>query len=233
MKKIILVGLLACCLGACTFTSGSGDIVTSTRNTGSFTGLSVSGGFDVEVRTGSPYKVVVEADDNLIEDVETRVEAGRLKIKMNEHTKARNAHLKVFVTAPAITDLQSSASADITVIGDLSADRTIHVRASSGSSITADLDAPAVQAEASSGSDIDLAGRTKNFDGDCSSGASIDAGDLLSENTRAEASSGASLQVHASVQLDAKASSGGTVKYRGAAAVVKKESSGGNIEKVN
>ncbi len=230
---MLLVGLLAGSLVCCRYKSGSGDIVTSSRNTGDFTGVSAGGGFDVEIKTGSPYKVVVEADDNLIEEVETKVEGGRLRIRMRESMNVRDAHLKVFVTAPIISNLQSSASANINVIGVLSADKTINVRASGGSSIHADLDAPGVDADASSGAELDLTGRTRNLQAQASSGASINADELLSENTVAQTSSGASLDVHASVKLDAKASSGGTVKYRGPAAVVKKESSGGNIEKVN
>jgi hypothetical protein len=233
MNKMLLVGLLAVSLVSCTSTSGSGDIITSNRNTGDFTRLSAAGGFEVEVKTGSACKVVVEADDNLIEDVETRVEGGTLKIRMRDRLNVRNAHLKVFVTAPMLSDIQSSASADINVIGSLSADRTMVVKASSGSSIHADLDAPGVDADASSGAELDLTGRTRDLQAQASSGATINADELLSESTVAETSSGASVDVHASVKLNAKASSGGTVKYRGPASVVKKESSGGSIEKVN
>ena len=187
----------------------------------------------MEVRPGSPYKVVVEADDNLMNDIETTVEGGKLKIRMKDRINVRNAHLKVFVNAPTLNSLESSAAADMNVIGVLSADQTIRVKASSGSSIKADVDAPAVDADASSGSELDLSGRTRSLNAQSSSGASINADELLSENTTAETSSGASADVHASVQLNAKASSGGTVKYRGAGTVVKKESSGGNLEKAN
>jgi hypothetical protein len=233
MKKFLLVVLIGCAMVSCRYRSGSGDIVTSTRNLGSFNGVSAAGAFEVEVKIGSPYKVVVEADDNLIDDVETAVEGGKIKIRMRDHLNVRNAHLKVFITAPSFNSIQSAASADITVVGTLSEDETIRLNASSGGSITATVDAPGVKADASSGADINLEGRTKNFEAESSSGASLDAGDLLSENTTASTSSGASLEVHASVKLDAKASSGGTVKYRGPANVVKKASSGGNIEKVN
>lgn len=233
MKKIILIVLVAGVMVSCRFTSGSGDIVTSNRNPGNFTGVSAGGGFEVEIKIGSPHKVVVEADDNLIDDVETMVEGGKLKIRMRDHINARNAHLKVFITAPTLTSIQGSASAEINVIGDLSADETIRMNASSGSSISATVDAPGVEADASSGAEIDLGGRTRNFDAQSSSGASVNARDLLSEKTKASTSSGASVEVHASVQLEARASSGGSVKYRGPASVVKKESSGGNIEKVN
>lgn len=233
MKKILLVGLITGLMVSCRFRSGSGDIVTSNRDPGNFSGVSAGGGFEVEIKQGSPSSVMVEADDNLVEDVETMVEGGKLKIRMRDHINVRNAHLKVFITAPSITSLQSSASADINVVGNLEAGETIRVNASSGSSISATLDAPRVEADASSGAEIDLGGRTRNFDAQSSSGASVNARDLLSESTKASTSSGASVEVHASVQLEARASSGGTVKYRGPASVVKKESSGGNIEKVN
>lgn len=233
MKNILALIVLMSLLSSCRFTSGSGDIVTSNRNTSDFKSVSAGGGFDVEIRTGSNYKVMVEADDNLIDDIETTVEGGQLKIRMRKNLNVRNAHLKIFVTAPSITSIQSSASADIVVAGNLRADETIRFKASSGSSIKASIDAPATEADASSGAQIDIDGRTRNFDVQASSGADVDADKLLSENTTAQSSSGGTADVHASVTLHARASSGGTVNYRGAATVVKKENSGGSINKNN
>ena len=233
MKNILLIILMIGALASCRFTSGSGDIVTSNRNIEDFRSVSAGGGFDVEIRTGSNYKVMVEADDNLIEDIETTVEGGQLKIRMKKNLNVRNAHLKIFVTAPSITNIESSASADIVVAGNLQADETIRFKASSGSSIKASIDAPAAEADASSGAQIDIDGRTRNLDVQASSGADVDADKLLSENTTAQTSSGGTADVHASVTLHAKASSGGTVNYRGVATVVKKENSGGSINKNN
>ena len=154
-----------------------------------------------------------------------------MKIKLRDDFNLHDAHMKIFITAPSITSINSAASAEVTVIDDLSEEETIRFKASSGSSIKAGLNAPAVTADASSGAQIDLSGRTKNFTVEGSSGASVDADNLLSENTTVQTSSGATVDVHASVSLTAKASSGGSINYRGAASVVKKESSGGNIDK--
>ncbi|MEP7238616.1 MAG: DUF2807 domain-containing protein, partial [Ferruginibacter sp.] len=54
---------------------------------------------------------------------------------------------------------------------------------------------------------------------------------LLSENTTADVSSSADLQVHASVILNARASSSGSVEYKGGATVQKSENSSGSVEK--
>ncbi|HSN59569.1 MAG TPA: head GIN domain-containing protein [Ferruginibacter sp.] len=231
MKKLLLILSIICFVSACQYKSGSGNIITQTRNLGDFAGVNVGGGFEVEIKIGSNRKVVVEADDNVIDDIETSIDNGQLKISLRNGMSYNNVHMKVFVTAPEINKINSSASADVEVKDELSSENKIVLNASSGSSIKATLNAPEANADASSGAEINLEGRTKNFDAQASSGASVKASDLLSENTIAESSSGGTVEVHASVKLNAKANSGGTVSYRGAANVVSNENSGGSINK--
>ncbi len=233
MKKFLAIVSIICFFTACGYKKGSGVTVTQNRNTDNFTGVSVGGNFDVEIKTGSDTKVRIEADDNVIDDIETRVENNQLKISMKNGMSYNNVHMKVFITAPKINKISSSASADVNVIDALASDEKIIINASSGSSVKAAVNAPGTEADASSGAEIDLTGRTQKFDVEVSSGASVDAYELLSENTKVQTSSGATAQVHASIQLDASASSGGSVSYRGAAALIKKQSSGGTVEKKN
>ncbi len=231
MKKILLFVTIICLATACQYKSGSGDLVTQTRNLGDFTGVDVGGGFDVEIKTGSSIKVVVEADDNVIDDIKTSIDNGQLKISLKNGMSYNDVHMKVFVTAPEINKISGSASADVEVKDELSSENKIVLNASSGSSIKATLNAPETNADASSGAEINLKGRTRNFDAQSSSGASVNASDLLSENTIASSSSGGTVEVHASVKLNAKASSGGSVSYRGAATVISNVNSGGSINK--
>ena len=152
---------------------------------------------------------------------------------MSNGMSYNDVHMKVFVTVSDLNKINSSAAADVDVKDELSSDNTIDLSASSGSSIKVIINAPEAKADASSGGEIEISGRTKNFDVEVSSGSSVHASKLLSENTIAEASSGGTAEVHASVQLDAKASSGGTISYKGAATAITKESSGGSINKSN
>ncbi|MEP7166041.1 MAG: head GIN domain-containing protein [Ferruginibacter sp.] len=229
MKKLLIIVLSFSILVGCRYRKGSGNIVTERRNTASFTGLSVGGGFDVEIKSGPP-EVLVEADDNIIKFIETIVVGGELKIRL-DHINLRNAHLKVYITAPELNSIKSSASAKIEAIDVLKSEKGISLQSSSGSEIKAELEAPEITAHASSGGELNLSGRTRDLNAESSSGSTINAKSLLSEHTIVSASSGASADVHASLTLDASASSGANVTYRGAANVKKSVSSGGEVEK--
>ncbi len=229
MKKILMIILAISVLGACRYKRGSGNIITEKRNTGSFTGIMVAGGFEVEVKNG-PVDVIVESDDNIIKYIRTDVVNGVLKIRMDQ-INLNDAHLKVYITAPEINNIKTSASANVEAKDVLKSGEAIRLHSSSGSEIKAELDAPDVFADASSGSQIDLSGKTRNFDAESSSGSTVNANGLLSENTTARVSSGATAEVHASLTMNATASSGGNIKYRGAGTVKKSVSSGGSVEK--
>jgi hypothetical protein len=56
---------------------------------------------------------------------------------------------------------------------------------------------------------------------------------LVANEVKADASSGSSIRVHASLKLNASASSGASVHYSGkAASITKVESSGGSVSKI-
>lgn len=230
MKNLLIVFASLLFFSACRYRTGSGNIVTEKRSTGSFTGVSAAGGFQVEIKNGPAEEVTVEADDNLIKYIETDVSGGQLRIRLKVHN-VNDAHLKVFITAPEINKLNASAAADIEAKDGLKSSGEINLQASSAAKITTAVDAPSVKADASSAGEISLSGRTKNFTAESSSGSNIKASQLLSENTVATASSGASAHVHASVTLEANASSGGNINYLGGANVKVSQSSGGSVNK--
>lgn len=217
-------------LGSCRYKTGSGNIISETRSAANFEGISVGGGFEVEVKTGESTSVMVEADDNIMKYIETTVSGGTLRIRTEGMNNYSDVHMKVFITAPAIKRIKASASAEVDVL-DMLAGNDLTFGASSGASIKAAVDAPRVSADASSGASIDLKGKTRSYAAGASSGAEIRSRDLLSENTTVKASSGASAGVHASVSLNASASSGASVTYQGAATLSQSVSSGGSVSK--
>jgi len=230
MQKLVILFTAVLFLSACRYKTGSGNIVTEVRETGSFTGVSVSGGFEVELRQSGNEEVVVEADDNIIKYINTKVGKGELVINLDD-LNVHDAHLKVLISAPSINSIKVSAGSDFLVKDELKSGEKIRLKASSGSHIKSAVDAPEVEADASSAGEISISGRTRDFNAETSSGASILAKELLSENTVVQASSGSTAKVHASVKLEAKASSGASITYRGAASVQKSTSSGGAVEK--
>lgn len=218
-------------LNACNIKEGSGNIVSETRTTGGFDGVRVGGGFEVDITKGETHSVIIEADDNLIRNIETNVNNGMLVIKSRNNS--RNAHLKAIITTPELNRVDASASANVDVKGAFTSPGDVHYEASSAADIKADIITPEVNTNASSGGEITLTGRTRKFKGSASSGGVIDAKNLLSEISTADCSSGGTIKVFASVQLDASASSGASIVYKGGGKVKKSVSSGGSVSTID
>lgn len=231
MKQFFVLFIAVISFVSCSYTTGSGNIVTENRSLRDFTGISVGGDFDVEIKLGPVTEVTVEADDNIIRYIETVVSGNTLKIRTKDLHNFGDVHMKIYITMPSLVKINASASARVEVKDLLKSSERLSFNTSSSGSIDANVDAPEVEADASSGSTVKLIGKTRTYHAQASSGASLKSYDLLSENTTVQVSSGANARVHASINLDAKASSGGTVNYHGAGTVTKSENSGGSIDK--
>ena len=231
MKQIIFLLITFFTFSSCRYITGSGNIVSETRKVENFDGISVGGSFEVEVKIGDVTEVIVEADDNIIKYIKTSVSGNILKIRTEDLHSYSDVHMKIYITLPSLSSISASASADVVGTNILTSSSKLTFKASSSASIKAEVDAPEIETDANSSATIILSGKTKNYKTEASSSADIKTFDLFSENTIANVSSSANIEVHASVSLNAKASSSGSVEYKGAAAVSKSESSSGSVEK--
>jgi len=232
MKRSAFILALLALFASCDFVSesGSGNIITQKRNISGFTGITVSEAIEAEIKMGSPA-VEVEADDNIMKFVVTEVRGNTLHIRLKDGVSLSNTHVKVNVSVLELTYIEANSSATVKVLDVIKSNGKLVFHASSAADIDADVEAPEVEVEASSSGTVKLAGKTKNYTVQVNSAGSAKTKELLAENTRASANSGAVAHVHASVSLDAEANSGGGVKYTGGASVKANTNSGGSVEK--
>ena len=233
MKQLafFLITLLA--FTSCNQRTGSGNIITETRQTADFTGVSVGGAFTMEIKNGPITQVQVEADDNIIGLIETNVSGNVLKIRTRNGSSFSNAHFKVYVTAPEINSIHASGASDITSTSQLKSANKIFIELSGAANIKAAIDAPQVYSSVSGAGTIELSGRTKNYMAKISGSGRIKSAELMSENTDVHVSGAGSAKVHASVNLKANISGAGTVGYSGGAAVQQHISGAGTLNNEN
>ena len=209
---------------------GSGNIIKETRQLSEINSITVSGSIKVDVKNGSVPSLTIDADDNIMRYVVTNVSDKNLSIKLKGINSLRNATVNIHLVIPTVSTLTTSASAEIRSSDIIKSIAKVSLKASSGSLINVNVDAPIIFADASSGAGITLSGRTKNLSAESSSGSTVNLSALQSENASASASSGATISISASVGLNASASSGGNIRYKGGApSVVKNVSSAGSI----
>ena len=236
-KQIQLIGifaLLTFVLSSCWFmgpsVKGNGNVTEEIRQVAEFDQIHVSRGMNVYVSQGSPAKVVVIADNNLHEVIETKVEGGILKVYVNENIRWAKEK-KVMVTVEKLSGLETSSGSNAWSQNQIMTEN-LEMKATSGANITMDVNAKYLKADCSSGANIKISGLAKEAELETSSGANLKGEELKAENCKMKASSGGNVSSTVNGRLEAKASSGGNVAYYGEPTETDvNTSSGGNIHK--
>ena len=236
-KQIQLIGifaLLTFVLSSCWFmgpsVKGNGNVTEEIRQVAEFDQIHVSRGMNVYVSQGSPAKIVVIADNNLHEVIETKVEGGILKVSVNENIRWAKEK-KVMVTVEKLSGLETSSGSNAWSQNQIMSEN-LEMKASSGANITMDVNAKYLKADCSSGANIKISGLAKDAELETSSGANLKGEELKAENCKMKASSGGNVSSTVNGRLEAKASSGGNVAYYGEPTETDvNTSSGGNIHK--
>ncbi|WP_086478028.1 head GIN domain-containing protein [Arenibacter amylolyticus] len=236
LARITITLILALIFSSCNFNIGSGKkgngIVQEEQRIikGDFTAVSASEGLDVYVTQGTEQKVIVEADENVLDLIATDLKNGTLKIHTLENIG--RATKKIHVSLPTVTYLASSSGADLIATGPIRA-ATLELKASSGANLQIeDLSGDTVDADSSSGANIEIVGQANTLHSNASSGSKIKAVNLTTALCRANASSGANISVNVTESLVAKASSGANIKYTGNAKVEDKKTSSGSVNQL-
>jgi putative autotransporter adhesin-like protein len=203
------------------------------RSIESFRGLKASEGIDVYLKQGSKESARVEVSGINLQNIITEVSGNYLKIHLKDGRYSNSKNIKVYVTYVEINKLSASSAASIFSDGIMKV-KEMDISSSSAGSIEISVESASVKVSASSAGEIDLKGKTVNITVEASSAGEIDAYDLEAENVNANASSGASIKINATKELEAHASSGGSIRYRGdPAKATTNSSSGGSVKKSN
>ena len=142
-------------------TKGNGNIVSQERKVGDFSAISLNCSADLFIIQGSSTKVVVKADENLMEQIETEVSGDKLKIDIDGNI-SRTTRLDIFVTVKNLHEIRVNGSGDVESENKISAiGLEVHINGSGN--IELDLDAKNVNCSINGSGDVELAGVKGNF----------------------------------------------------------------------
>jgi len=211
---ILTLGITACVDGQIRRTVyGNNHVVKKERDAGNFSGLRVSSGIDVYLKQTDDESIVVEADENLHEYIQTEIRDGIL----NVYTEAniREAEMKrVYVTMSDINSLKTTSAGDI--IGETPVKtEKLELSASSAGDIKLEVYAKEIEANISSSGDVTLTGEVDILDATLSSAGDLNAFGLEVREADVSASSAGDADISVSERLSARASSAGDINYRG------------------
>ncbi len=193
-------------------TRGSGKILSDTRTVPAFTKIVVAGSGDVIFKKGDKREVIIEADDNIWESVETNVNnEGELVLGMKSGSW-NNMHLKFIITNPTLEGVQIRGSGSVEVENNFEGQKLLSNISGSGS----------VRYKG---------GKVQQHEVSINGSGSVLAEKLDANDVEVSISGSGSAKIMAQKTLNARISGSGSVMYSGAANVNKSIFGSGSVVK--
>lgn len=199
---------------------GDGNIKKENRTVSDFVSISSLGPLDVKITNGHSNKIEVEADENLLPYIETKVENGKLIIQTTKNTNIKSkSKMVVYVSMDKIESLQLSGSGNIEGNGNLTGDDITKIMLSGSGNIHLNSGSfNEVNFAVSGSGNIEMkGGSANNVSASVSGSGNIFISDLEAENAEVKISGSGNAKINAGKSLTAKISGSGNVFYKGSA----------------
>jgi len=248
------IGFVALGLGlmGCEFEEGSGHIVRDRHDIPAVSRVHVGDGFEVEFTQGPGSELTIEADDNLLDDIEVDVHDGLVEVgwahggSFYEPTQP----VKVEITLPALSYFEGSGGGKF-VAREL-ADDTLRIKLTGGSvarvgqvwsnalelslsgGSRAEFDlisAGRLDLDSSGGSILNAAGLVPLFSAQISGGGHLGGQDLITDRAQLQLSGGSRAELTVTDALKVDASGGSQVDFSGDASVDADLSGGSQVDR--
>ncbi|PSL48867.1 putative autotransporter adhesin-like protein [Chitinophaga niastensis] len=218
---LLMVAIFSVILSGCTKDniSGSGNVVSQTRNTATFADVDISGPFEVHLLQEDTAAVEIKAEDNIIDVIETGVSNNGLFVRIRNHVNIRH-HLpiRIYVHNRLFQRITFDGS------GSLESKDTIHtslfkyeLNGSANASlllVTTDL-----TTTINGSGNITMKGSAVTLDSDINGSGNIAALDMSVQNANITIRGSGEHSICAAKTLNANIYGSGNITYTGAAKV--------------
>jgi hypothetical protein len=208
--------------------TGNGNLKKETRSVGNFKAVASAGSMNVQLAYGKPGSVTVEADDNLLEYIETKIEDNTLKIGTRNYVSIRSSNkITVYVTVDRLEGLSVAGSGNIDGSGNFSNDGKTWFRIAGSGNINLSFD-QIKQAEigiAGSGKVI-LKGKADQVNVNISGSGNVECTELVAQRVKVNVTGSGNTRVHTDQTLEVNVLGSGNVYYKGNARDIVKHAAG-------
>lgn len=197
MKTRILLAILLAVVSfsACTVwgVRGNGRMKEQNRNSEEFDRIEAGGAFTIRVLVGKSTSIRINAEENLLQYIKTKVSGGTLIIDSKKNLNPKK-DIEIFITTPSLSALEASGANNVDVVGINEKEFFVNL---------------------SGAGNVDLKGNADKLRAEISGAGNIDARELKARDVMISVSGAASADVYAKEILDASVSGVGSIDYYG------------------
>ena len=224
--QIRLLVLVLLVLPGMALSSCIDPIIEQERNVEPFTGIKVGGAFNLVLNQTGKHKLLIEAEEDLLDKIRTEVKRDVLHIEMKWDWSWRgNDEVTIYISFKDLESLNVSGAGDVSADTPIKAEN-LDIRVSGAGDVDLEVDAKSMDVEVSGAGDVKISGSTNSQKVRLSGAGDYKAQDMKSQYTHAKASGAGTAVVFASKEIEAYASGAGSVKYYGDPEKERTDSSG-------
>jgi hypothetical protein len=223
---VALIILVSLTFNACKYEckNGSGKQTTVNRTIETFSSVQFGGSYKVIISQDSSSSIKITADDNVIEDIITKVSGGVLEIK-TDGNYCNVGEIVIELSTKQWKGIEASGASQITSVGQIKSDE-FDIKLSGTSTLDLDLVTGNLKTNSSGDSKIMLKGQARSHEINFSGTGILKAFDFVVGDYKISTSGASELEIN--VLNDLKISTSGTskVSYKGTPKNISNDESG-------
>ncbi|SDG43489.1 head GIN domain-containing protein [Chitinophaga filiformis] len=199
--------------------SGSGYVVSETRETGVFTDVEVDGPMHVHLQQGSPAPVQITAEDNLMRVIDTYVSGTTLHVRIKSGVSLHNTRdIDIYLKSATYNSVFFSGSGSVESLDTIRTDR-FEYRLDGSGNARFPIITNRLETEINGSGDIQLNGSANIFHSNIDGSGDVRGMDFYCEDADISVKGSGGHTLNVSHSLDVSIRGSGEVRYRGAAVV--------------
>ena len=220
MKLLITIAISVLALfslTSCQKVIGEGPVVTETRTLREFTELEFGVPGDLEFIESDEQEIIIEAQRNIADVIETYVTGNELRIKVKDSKNIRSSEpIKITVKAPGVHSFAVSGSGTMTIDNIHSSDLSRLKLSGSGKIVAQKLESSDLEARISGSGSIEvMEGIVEHEDINISGSGDINLVEVAATKASTQTSGSGNIRLNVSDELDVRISGSGDVFYKG------------------
>jgi len=235
---IAVVVFLPVLLGQAKCIKPEGSIVSKNISLGAFTELEATGPVEIFFTQNETTSVQIEANENIIDLINTNVEGTNLKIFFTENSIgqgqvcADSVNTRILISTPLLESVTASNSAKVFVKKQMFFE-TLSVNAANSARIEANVSVTVLNSFASNSAIVVLKGFAEDHLAQAVSGGQILASELLTKTSVLDVEAEGIIEATVLEEVEATAITNGAIGFRGRPTVINTStSSGGTITEI-
>lgn len=225
---IISIGFFS----SCQKVKGEGEITTEERPTTRFTDVNSEIGDKVIITQGGDYKITINGQQNIINQIETFVEYNKLTIRYKSGAKIESHKpLEVFVNLPELKHVLLNGSGDMVLLHQIEANNLAFSILGSGKIIADAVHSNTITTNINGTGSLEVSsGKTRTETLNLFGSGHIDFSNMVADTATVVLSGSGDIKVNVTNYLEAKISGSGTIYYTGDPEIIKDIKGSGEVK---